>query len=212
MKKLILVLALGLVLGLSTFAWAGLTPISSTYSEDGPSWILINSGGILDTLFGWGNLTRIDDDNDQLWNLAGYYAIELAKIAGYSQSLSAGSQLLFTDSGGSGWRYGPGVVITEAGTFKFYNDPNNSGSPWSSDPLENSDQGDHMVAWQITGNAGYPNNYIGDYVVGWEDKPLAIADCDYNDLVVLFHVPEPTSMMLLGMGILGLFGLRRKPA
>jgi len=53
-------------------------------------------------------------------------------------------------------------------------------------------------------------------VLGFEDRPLALSDMDFNDLIFAFaplqtsQVPEPLTLILLGSGLLGLFGLRRK--
>ncbi|MBP7216518.1 MAG: PEP-CTERM sorting domain-containing protein [Candidatus Omnitrophica bacterium] len=55
------------------------------------------------------------------------------------------------------------------------------------------------------------------FLVGFEDRSEG-ADWDYNDFVFETEnlrdpgkvIPEPASMLLFGMGILGLFGLKRK--
>ena len=57
-----------------------------------------------------------------------------------------------------------------------------------------------------------------DFIVAFEDLPLASSDEDYNDLVVLVsslspvHTPEPSTVLLLGTGFLAMagYGWRRQ--
>ena len=53
----------------------------------------------------------------------------------------------------------------------------------------------------------------GVYWIGMEDLQLSGSDKDYNDMVVKVSsvpVPEPATVLFLGLGLLGLSGMRRK--
>jgi hypothetical protein len=109
-------------------------------------------------------------------------------------------------------------TIDIAGEFLWGYRPN--GVEWWSLVSENYNMGeyeDHMVTYKIEGLGGVEAIWL----VFMEDKPFvwydgcgwshySYSDRDYNDFVVeISAVPEPASMLLLGLGVLALLKKRK---
>ena len=193
---------------------------------DGAASTLKGYGGILDRLYGWDNLARIDDGSDQIFNPSDGWAKAQAKYASYSQQFGYIEDLnndgFFTES--PTWLFNVGnnfdnsIPILENHSYQavfsatnpviFAN--SNGGIPWYSEQSMNPLNEDHQVTFSIINNIGHPDNAIGNLALAWEDKPYNISDKDFNDLVVEVSVPEPSTIFLLAIGMLGLAVVGKK--
>jgi hypothetical protein len=80
--------AIGLLLGsFGIFLGGGTAAAATTGILPGPETPLVGAGGILDQIYGLGNLQRIDDDFDQIWFPANGTASTTAKFAAFTQDV-----------------------------------------------------------------------------------------------------------------------------
>lgn len=98
------------------------------------------------------------------------------------------------------------ALISPPGEFGFFLNPvggRAGGNLWFSEDAENGGQEHFLV---------YTTPLANTYFLAWEDLNLIRSDEDYQDLVLeLFLapvIPEPTSLLLLGIGIAGMLVAR----
>jgi len=158
-----------------------------------------------------------------------------ASILGLSDPLPAIAQIFCNHNTGGCTANSPGDTMdlgTRSGVLTFTLSNTTQGTMYDS---VNPDSDGNYHAWITTNYADFGVGPLSPSLtaelsllpnvtfVGFEDRNAEkpVSDWDYNDLIFAFSntapvhnpgVPEPLTLSLVGIGLLGAFGLRRKKA
>jgi hypothetical protein len=203
-------------------ARADLTTIANAPDRwDEPNLIGVNpyplnlNPSVLETLYGESNLRRVDDLYDRAFRHTGSQATVRAMARFNETSTEMILRYYNRDTGSSGTVH----TFQRIGSFPFgYNTrtqinnpilPSASGSVFElglenmkrSHSIHNRNGQDMLVTYEIIGNAGHPNNQIGNYVLAWEywwNDDLDFQDGVY-ELSGAVPLPEPASCLMAGL-------------
>jgi hypothetical protein len=105
--------------------------------------------------------------------------------------------------------------VNAGDTLEFLGENITTGYTFSSIPTDSADGVNHVYATWYSGTGGPAGIPAGTFI-GFEDLYVPPSDLDYNDdqfvltNVTIEPTPEPSSLLLLGSGLLGLAGFVRR--
>jgi len=152
----------------------------------------------------------------QTWSGIGASSIILEELAGYKHNTTFGwyntatnsSQQIFSGADGKGAN--AEINFGSLMDIGFYIDPNGiTNNRMYTENTLNTHNDTQVAIFKI-------EELENSYILGWEDLDLnggTGGDRDYQDMIVrvtIAQVPEPSSMALFGLGLLGLVATRKK--
>jgi hypothetical protein len=195
-----------IVLGLLGFASIGsATVIMDPSNGEGHLYQVYNS--LCGTAYlSSSQLPQVSDSLDNLWTETNGQVLVEVRNAGFSQELGYrynGSDYPLISVNNGFYTITIDMNVPNGGPFSWVD--KTSGGTWYSNDFLNSDNMDHFIA--------FTTPKAGEYILAFEDWPNSLGDKDYNDLIIkvkqVAPVPEPSTFLLLGAGIIGI-GLARK--